>query len=316
MVQRGSTFRSRVLQARKTISSALSGVGASAAELLAAELNVLDKTADPRTIARFEFEQAKRLSREFQMDLREVRQLVDIFYEADEDETGGLNKMELETALVRVWNVHVAPAADVEKAWEAMIGKRPMALERLIDEVKLDAFFHWYVETVGNQVLSKQVRRRPSLVTQLTSPLSKMSLSSLSTGLGSSSSLVEPLSPTSLSSTSEPMSPLSPLSPPPAALSEEAVTAMRKRFNRFAEGSCAQGVFFYPQFVDMFCAVYKIQKPESHQKWINAAWREIDVEKSGSINFEAFSEWYQRYFDPISGKLCCEDVPGMITPAA
>jgi hypothetical protein len=66
----------------------------------------------------------------------------------------------------------------------------------------------------------------------------------------------------------------------------------------------------------MFCAVYKIQKPESHQKWINAAWREIDVEKSGSINFEAFSEWYQRYFDPISGKLCCEDVPGMIAPAA
>ena len=178
------------------------------------------------------------------MDLREVRQLVDIFYEADEDETGGLNKMELETALVRVWNVHVAPAADVEKAWEAMIGKRPMALERIIDEVKLDAFFHWYVETVGNQVLSKQVRRRPSLVTQVTSPLSKMSISSLSTGL-SSSSLVEPLSPTSLTSTSEPMSPLSPLSPPPAALSEEAVTAMRKRFNRFAEGSCAQGVFFY-----------------------------------------------------------------------
>ena len=55
VVQRGSTFRSRALQARSTISSALSGVGASAAELLAAKLSVLWAANKSFEILKFKF---------------------------------------------------------------------------------------------------------------------------------------------------------------------------------------------------------------------------------------------------------------------
>ena len=76
---------------------------------------------------------------------------------ADADETGGLDKKELERALAGVLNVFVVPAKDVEKAWRFMIGKRPMALEPMIAEVSIEVFFHWYVENVGSRLVSRSI---------------------------------------------------------------------------------------------------------------------------------------------------------------
>merc|ERR1719337_129105 len=39
-----------------------------------------------------------------------------------------------------------------------------------LEAVDIDAFFYWYVEVVGKQVVSRAVRRKPSLVTQLSLP--------------------------------------------------------------------------------------------------------------------------------------------------
>jgi hypothetical protein len=359
---------------------------------------LFDKTSDPRTLARIEFEEAKRLSKEFHMDFAEVKQVIDIFYSADEDESGGLDKKELERALSRVLDVYVVPAPEVERAWKFMIGKRAMSWERMIDEVTIESFFHWYVENGGerNRVVSRSVRRRPSLVTQLggsaarlASPvpsklppavasllpdIKKMqSVSSPSTrpstspsenqesplgpespalptisvqgsgspvGTGSGtiskrpSSLIttfqsppvrsanalyvvrEPLSP-GASEMSEPLSPLSPMTPQVGlSMPAEQVEALRGRFDRFAEGSGVRGVLFYPQFILMFCDLFRIPTPTGiHQKWINSLWREIDVEKCGSVNFEAFCDWYVKYFDCASGSHA-KGLPGMLAAQA
>merc|ERR1719440_2452853 len=117
------------------------------------------------------------------MDLNEVKQVIDIFYTADADETGGLDKKELERALARVLNVFVVPAKDVETAWENMIGKRPVTLETIIAEVSIDAFFHWYVENVGSRLVSRSIRRRPSLVTELTSSASESAVTEVASKL-------------------------------------------------------------------------------------------------------------------------------------
>jgi len=65
------------------------------------------------------------------------------------------------------------------------------------------------------------------------------------------------------------------------------------------------GIIFYPQFVNMICELYHITTPSSpngtKQRWVKALWKEIDVEQSGSINFELFCNWYQKYYDPITG---------------
>jgi hypothetical protein len=54
----------------------------------------------------------------------------------------------------------------------------------------------------------------------------------------------------------------------------------------------------------MLCGLYKIKTPKEHElKRFNLMWREIDVDQSGSVNFEAFCDWYIQYFDPISGYL-------------
>jgi Ca2+-binding EF-hand superfamily protein len=346
---------SRCLQARTTIQH----VNADKRGSLSG--GAFEKTMDPRILARIEFEEAKRLANEFHMDLAEVKQVIDIFYTADEDESGGLNRKELERALARVMDVFVVPQRDVEKAWDFMIGKRPMSYERMIDEVKIEDFFHWYVENVGNRLISRSVRRRPSLVTMLASSssapkgltsklppvvqkllpdiTSKTSISSTPSTRPSSSPSksdgpespalpsisvqmmsspqsrpvrstlhdpsehLEPLSPTS--TMSEPLSPLSPLTPvAPPSVSEEQIDALRARFNRFAEGSGVRGVLFYPQFILMFCDLYRIPTPQGiHQKWINSLWKEIDVEKCGRVNFEAFCDWYTMNFDSDTGSL-------------
>jgi Ca2+-binding EF-hand superfamily protein len=348
---------SRNLQARASIQNVNGGTRGSISGA------VFEKTMDPRTLARIEFEEAKRLAKEFHMDFNEVKEVIDVFYTSDEDETGGLDKKELERALARVMDVHVVPAKDVEKAWSFMIGKRPMAMERALDEVTIETFFHWYVEHIGNRVVSRSVRAtRPSLVTMLGSSASasavvsklppavakllpqinsKTSISSPSTSASTRPSTspsksdglespslpvisvqspttesppvrstgmlnvpVEPLSPASPTSPfSEPLSPLTPVEAP-RSMSDEQIEELRTRFNRFAEGSGVRGVLFYPQFILMFCDLYRIPTPQGiHQKWINSLWREIDVEKCGSVNFEAFCDWYMKYFDPATGRL-------------
>ena len=50
-----------------------------------------------------------------------MRQVADIFYAADGDESGGLGRSELEVALARILNVDVVPAEDLEKAWGFMM---------------------------------------------------------------------------------------------------------------------------------------------------------------------------------------------------
>jgi hypothetical protein len=83
------------------------------------------------------------------------------------------------------------------------------------------------------------------------------------------------------------------------------VEALARRFNRYAKGSGVTGIFFYPQFVKMICDLYHITPPkgphDSKHQWVNSMWREIDVHNSGSINFDLFSTWYLKYFDPLSG---------------
>jgi hypothetical protein len=386
-VRRRSSFEaaqsrrgSRELTARKTIQHVC---GENRGSLSG---GLFDKTMDPRTLARIEFEEAKRLSKEFHMDFAEVKQVIDIFYSADEDESGGLDKKELERALAPVLDVYVVPAPEVERAWNFMIGKRTMSWERVIDEVTIETFFHWYVENGGerNRLVSRSVRRRPSLVTQLGSAVGRASpvtsklppavasllpdikkfelvsspstrpstspsenpespLGSESPGLpkisvlsGSPSTpstmfrspptrscnalslyvntvLEEPLSPT----TSQMSEPLSPLSPPVTnrqwKMSDEQVASLRARFDRFAEGSGVRGVLFYPQFILMFCDLFRIPTPTGiHQKWINSLWREIDVEKCGSVNFEAFCDWYVKYFDSATGNPA-RGLPEMVT---
>jgi hypothetical protein len=164
----------------------------------------------------------------------------------------------------------------------------------------------------------------------MASSLSKLSISSLSTGFSSNSisTMVEPLEtptspaspPTGVSQLSGLMSPFSPFSPlsslPQPEMTEEEIKALRLRFNRFAEGSGKAGVLFYPEFVKMFCELYKIQRPESSAKWINSVWKEIDVENCGSVNFEAFCDWYVAYFEPFTGQLCGDRLPGMAAAAA
>jgi hypothetical protein len=99
-------------------------------------------------------------------------------------------------------------------------------------------------------------------------------------------------------------------------LTEAEVETLRVRFDRFAEGSGARGLLFYPQFILMFCDLFRIPTPQgSHQKWINQLWKEIDTEKCGSVNFEAFCDWYPKYLDRKSGSLG-ETLPGMIARAA
>merc|ERR1719460_1975597 len=136
VVQRRMTFSSRAMQARATIQNVMGGGTGDASS--SRRDSLFEKAQDPRTLARVEFQETQRLAREFQMDLREVKQILDIFFDADKDETGGLDKRELEGALARVLDVHVVPAADLEEAWRLMIGKRPLALERLLDEVEVD----------------------------------------------------------------------------------------------------------------------------------------------------------------------------------
>jgi hypothetical protein len=111
--------------------------------------------------------------------------------------------------------------------------------------------------------------------------------------------------------------PLSPLSPPVTnrqwKMSDEQVESLRARFDRFAEGSGVRGVLFYPQFILMFCDLFRIPTPTGiHQKWINSLWREIDVEKCGSVNFEAFCDWYVKYFDSATGNPA-RGLPEMVT---
>jgi hypothetical protein len=375
---------SRSLQARKTIQNVHAKAGG-----LVVSGGVLEKTMDPRTLARIEFEEAKQLAKEFHMDFAEVKQVIEIFYASDEDETGGLDKKELERALARVYDVHVVPAHTVEEAWKVMIGKRPMAMERLLDEVGMEAFFHWYVENVGNRVVSRSVRRRPSLVTKLTSSASASAVASrlppsVARLLPDIKMMTSPLASTPSTTTSstpskspskealsvllrsdgdrlefspsmpslptlsvsapltsppprmakrlsvpdileEPPSPVSPLSPvtplspatgrTPADLPKEKVAALRARFDRFAEGSGVRGVLFYPQFILMFCDLFRIPSPQgSHQKWINAQWREIDAERCGSVNFEAFCTWYVKYFDTETGALM-RGMPDLLSPS-
>jgi hypothetical protein len=86
---------------------------------------------------------------------------------------------------------------------------------------------------------------------------------------------------------------------------EDHFAALTRRFNRYTKGSGVSGIVFYPQFVSMICDLYHITAPrgpyDSKQRWVKALWKEIDVEQSGSINFELFCTWYLKYFDPISG---------------
>jgi hypothetical protein len=107
-----------------------------------------------------------------------------------------------------------------------------------------------------------------------------------------------------IDSPTSPLSPLSPLSPfgePTPKIPDDAVAALKQRFSAFAESS---GVLMYPQFVQMLSGLYKIKLPKENElKRFNLMWREIDVEQSGSVNFEAFCDWYMKYFDPISGDL-------------
>jgi Ca2+-binding EF-hand superfamily protein len=371
---------SRTLQARTTIQNVNSGGRGS---------TVFEKTMDPRNLARIEFEEAKRLAQEFHMDFNEVKQVIDIFYCSDQDESGGLDKKELERAMARCLDVYVVPNPDVEKAWKFMIGKRPKTIERLLDEVTIEAFFHWYVENVGGGCLSRSVRRRPSLLTELTTSASETAVAvksklppsvqrllpgikpeavkaipspstpstrpptspskSATTSPSDNSSpelgrpspeglptisvqaagpspsgarvravsedVLSPRSPGASSWASEPLSPLSPLSPPTPAgptMSKEQVEALRKRFDRFAEGSGVCGVLFYPQFILMFCELFHIPTPQgSNQKWINLLWKEIDSEKCGRVNFEHFCDWYSKHFDVKTGGFA-QSLPGMI----
>jgi hypothetical protein len=91
-----------------------------------------------------------------------------------------------------------------------------------------------------------------------------------------------------------------PVAPAPAMPAEH-LAALNRRFNCFAEGSGVRGVLYYPQFILMLCDLYHIASPKMIQKrWADCLWREVDVENSGSINFEAFSNWFPKYFDPVS----------------
>jgi hypothetical protein len=84
----------------------------------------------------------------------------------------------------------------------------------------------------------------------------------------------------------------------------EQFAALEKLFSRFARGSGVRGSLFYPQFILLLCHIYRIQAPKLvPKKWANSLWREIDVEKSGSINFQAFCDWSAKHFDAVSGQI-------------
>lgn len=79
----------------------------------------------------------------------------------------------------------------------------------------------------------------------------------------------------------------------------------------YTTGSGKRGVLFYPQFLRMICDLFHTPAPrdgagfgahDPKQKWANSLWMEIDVQKSGSVNFEAFLNWYLKHFDPESGQ--------------
>jgi Ca2+-binding EF-hand superfamily protein len=329
----------RSLQARRTIESIEQPASGEVPSKRLSLEGLFEKADDPRAIARMEFEEVKRLAREYQMDFGEVRQVADIFYAADENDSGGLGKKELEIALARIFDVHVVPAEELEKAWDYLIGMGEkktncdsfQSVEQehsiqsvLFDEmemVNIDAFFHWYVEIVGKRVVSRAVRRKPSLVSQL-SPLPEMptssrtrsdssfSLPSTTAGCGpfsaeswppllsTAKATAEPDSPTS-----SPTSPVSPLTPPTPVMPEKQLAALSGRFNRFAQGSGVRGALYYPQFLLMLCELYGIPSPKLVQKkWANSLWRAIDVDNDGSINFESFRGWYTKIFDPLSGE--------------
>jgi hypothetical protein len=79
---------------------------------------------------------------------------------------------------------------------------------------------------------------------------------------------------------------------------------MGRLFSRFARGSGVRGTLFYPQFILLVCHIYKIQSPKLvPKKWANSLWREIDVEMSGSIDFEAFCDWSATHFDAVNGTI-------------
>jgi Ca2+-binding EF-hand superfamily protein len=321
MVQRKSKRGS--LQARYTIESVdrPGSVGVPSRRLSVECL--FDQPSDPRAIARVEFEEVKRLATEFKMDFAEVKQIADIFYTADDNESGGLGKKELESALARIFDFHVVPAADLEEAWNFMVGFFPGS-EKMVDELELvniDAFFHWYVEVVGKRVVSKGGRRKSALGSVPSLPNLKPSFSpesspgqSSSDGSTASTNLTlslslprlseamtgEPFSPTSPTT---PYSPLTPTTPPPLAMPSEQLAALQLRFNRWSHESGVRGILFYPQFIKMMCDIYRIPSPNMIQrKWANSLWKEIDVDNGGSINFESFCDWYVKYFDPVSGQ--------------
>jgi hypothetical protein len=87
---------------------------------------------------------------------------------------------------------------------------------------------------------------------------------------------------------------------------KEKVEALSRRFNEFAKGSGTSGILYHTQFMKMICDLYHISPPtrstDRQHAWINRYWKEIDVEKSGSINFDLFCNFYLKYFDPITGE--------------
>ena len=54
------------------------------------------------------------------------------------------------------------------------------------------------------------------------------------------------------------------------------------------------GILFYSQFIQMICELYHTTAPrgpyDTKQKWANSLWMEVDVEKSGSVNFLALQK--------------------------
>jgi len=88
------------------------------------------------------FGEASRLARKYHLDLSEVKHILKIFVEADDNDSGGLDKTEFTKVLRRVFDLDSGPlpAGLLEQCWKAMVGGAPQGQV----EASADLFLEWY----------------------------------------------------------------------------------------------------------------------------------------------------------------------------
>jgi len=86
--------------------------------------------------------EASRLARKYHLDLYEVKYILKLFCEADDNDSGGLDKDEFKTVLKGVFDVPAGqdvPEALLNGAWNKLLGASDGRLE-----ANADAFLEWY----------------------------------------------------------------------------------------------------------------------------------------------------------------------------